>query len=381
MVYALCARKRRHKHLLNAAEKGIDNARGQFTMPTPMESTKNTSRDNTLTYLLLGLMGLVLIIGALPRFYPDFAYNQFQTFVTIFMGIFIEAVPFLVLGSIVSGLIEVIVDKESLLRIIPRHVLGGAAVGALLGFIFPVCECGVVPVTRRLYQKGMPLSVGIAFLLAAPVINPIVIMATYTAFGWGPMLIGRILLTLLIAAIVGLLFALAKPADVLRPTTLEMTFSLHPHDDVGHEHEHEHETAVAHSRFWRAMVIAGDEFLDMARYLIVGSMLAAAMQTLVPRATLLTLGQGPTLSVVVLMIMAFVLSICSTVDSFVALSFVNTFTPGAILAFLVFGPMVDIKSALMFLGVFRRRAVVYLILLPLLLTLTLIVFINLYIGW
>ena len=110
-------------------------------------------------------------------------------------------------------------------------------------------------------------------------------------------------------------------------------------------------------------------------------MLAAAMQTLVPQSALLALGAGPVTSVLAMMILAFVLSVCSTVDAFLALAFVNTFTPASILAFLVFGPMVDIKSSLMFLGVFRRRAVLYLILLPLMLTMLITIYLNLNVRW
>ena len=130
-----------------------------------------------------------------------------------------------------------------------------------------------------------------------------------------------------------------------------------------------------------AWVISGDDFMDMGRYLVIGSFLAAAMQTLVPQSALLALGSGPVISVLVMMLLAFVLSVCSTVDAILALSIANTFTTGSILAFLVFGPMVDIKSSLMFLGVFRRRTVLYLILLPFLLSLLMGVFINLNIGW
>jgi uncharacterized protein len=300
---------------------------------------------------------------------------RFQTFVTIFLGIFIEAVPFLTAGSIVSGLIEVFVDKRIIERIIPRHPVAGALTGSLLGFVFPVCECGVVPVTRRLYQKGMSLSVGIAFLLAAPVINPIVLAGTYAAFGWGPMVAWRFALTIVIAFIIGLVFYVAQPEEVLLPESsdaIRRSFRLAPPLAPG---------AETSSRLWRALGIAGDDFMDMARYLIVGSMLAAGMQTLVPQSTLLAIGSDAFLSVVAMMALAFVLSICSTVDSFVALSFVATFSPAAILSFLVFGPMVDIKSALMFLSVFRRRTVLYLILLPLILTLVVTVYMNLNMPW
>ncbi|MCB0257957.1 MAG: permease, partial [Anaerolineae bacterium] len=142
-----------------------------------------------------------------------------------------------------------------------------------------------------------------------------------------------------------------------------------------------HPPAPSGSRFWEAMGLAGDDFVDMARYLIVGSMLAAAMQTLVPQPVLLALGDGAVTSIMAMMVLAFVLSVCSTVDAFLALAFVNSFPPAAILAFLVFGPMVDIKSALMFLGVFNRRTVLYLILLPLMATLALAVYLNLNVRW
>lgn len=317
--------------------------------------------------LLGGVLLLGVLITLLARGSGSLS-SQFQTFVTIFMGIFVEAVPFLLAGSVVSGLIDVFVNQEALARVIPRQPILAALVGSLLGFTFPVCECGVVPVTRRLYQKGLPLPVGIAFLLAAPVINPVVLLSTYAAFGWGPVLIGRFVFTLLIAFGVGLLFTLARFDEVLRPGAVLPLEEAH----------HEAGRGSVRERVWLALTIGGDDFFDMARYLIVGSMLAATMQTLVPQNTLLALGSGPLVSVLLLMVLAFVLSVCSTVDAFLALSFVSSFTPGSIIGFLVFGPMVDVKSSLMFLGVFRRRAVAYLILLPLVLSLAAAVLVNVY---
>ena len=145
----------------------------------------------TFGRILGAIVVLLLLIGLFPDLIPSGLNEKFQTFVTIFLGIFIEAVPFLLAGSLVSGLIEVFVDKGALARYVPRRAVPAAFVGSLLGFAFPVCECGVVPVTRRLYQKGLPVSVGIAFLLSAPVINPVVLVSTYVAFGWGPVLIAR----------------------------------------------------------------------------------------------------------------------------------------------------------------------------------------------
>ena len=325
----------------------------------------------TLGRLLVGLLLLLILLGTLPGATLDFLGERFRIFVTIFLGIFIEAVPFLLAGSIVSGMLEVFVDQELLTRFIPRRPIPAAFVGSLLGFAFPVCECGVVPVTRRLYQKGLPTSVGIAFLLSAPVINPVVLASTYVAFGWGPVLIGRFAFSILIAFAAGLLFHFAPREEIILPSG-ELA-----HDD----HVQPMAPAAGRQRLWQSLVVAGDDFMDMVRYLIIGSILAASMQTFVPQQTLLAFGSGPVTSVVAMMALGFVLSICSTVDAFLALSFVNTFTTGSILSFLVFGPMVDIKSALMFLGIFRRRVVVYLILLPLAMTLLVTVFINLNVGW
>src|SRR5258706_840290 len=129
-----------------------------------------------------------------------------STFSTRFLGIFIEAVSFLLLGSLISGLIAVFLSDDGLRRIIPRNPILATLVGSMLGFIFPVCECGVVPVTRRLYRKGLPVSVGVTFLLAAPVMNPIVLASTYAAFGWGPILIGRYVISWVMAGTGGFLF-------------------------------------------------------------------------------------------------------------------------------------------------------------------------------
>jgi uncharacterized protein len=322
--------------------------------------------------LLFLTLGVMIIEGIPPTALLAFG-ERFQTFVTIFLGIFTEAVPFLLAGSLVSGFIEVFVNPQTLSRLIPRQPVLAALSGALLGIFFPVCDCGVIPITRRLQQKGLPASAGIAFLLAAPVVNPIVIASTYSAFGWGPVLLGRLGFTLLVAFGVGLLFHFAKPEEVLLPEPVNESADLRvPLEDPP--------TGLT-QRIAETLSTAGDDFLDMVRYLIVGSMLAAAMQTLIPQSALLAIGKGPLTSVFALMALAFVLSVCSTVDAFLALTFVNTFTSGAILGFLVFGPMVDIKTSLMFLRVFRRRTVVYLILLPLLMTMLIAVFVNLNVRW
>ena len=331
-------------------------------------------RSSSLKVFGLALVG-ALILGATSyqalSSGVDFAL-VLSVFATRMLGIFVEAVPFLLLGSITSGLIETFVKSDDILRWIPRNKLGAALGGTLLGLVFPVCECGVVPVTRRLFSKGLPLSMGVAFLLAAPFMNPIVFASTWLAFGPGPVFYGRIIITVLVAVIVGLVIGgFAKSKDVLKDEPLS-----------GHDHKHDHhEGAGFRDKLLHALQIAGDEFFEMGRFLILGSALAALMQTIVPQESLLALGTGSVLSVLFMQILAFILSVCSTVDSFLALAFVNTFTTGAIVSFLSFGPMVDIKSTLMFTGVFRRKIVLYLVLLPFVMNLLAGVVINVVLGY
>src|SRR5579859_5423742 len=145
------------------------------------------------------------------------------TFSTRFLGIFIEAVSFLLLGALISGLIGAFVRNDDMARLVPRNLIAATLVGSMLGFIFPVCECGVVPVTRKLFQKGLPVSVGITFLLAAPVMNPIVLASTYAAFGFGPVLIGRYVISWVMAVGIGLLFTLQpRTQRVINPTAFAM---------------------------------------------------------------------------------------------------------------------------------------------------------------
>jgi uncharacterized protein len=328
--------------------------------------------------LFAGLRGLGAAEGPLAS-----TAGRVGTFTTVFLGIFIEAAPFLLLGTLASGLVEVYINKDQVARLIPRDPIRGAMVGSMLGFLFPVCECGVVPLTRRLFRKGLPMSAGVALLLAGPAFNPIVIASTAAAFGVGQILFLRLGLTVLIAVTVGLVFAAQRNShQLLRPESMPpISGGSQGQGVLPAVSTAPAQRPAARPRLAQAMAIAADEFFEMGRFLIMGALLAALMQTIVPQAALLALGTGPVVSVITLIGLAIILSICSTVDSFIALSFAGTFSTGAILSFLVYGPMVDIKSTLMFLTVFRRRTVAYLVTLPLLLMLVIAVFINLNTSW
>lgn len=309
-------------------------------------------------FLVIALVLSLILSSQLPlQVVLPWLWERLGVFSAIFLGIFIEALPFLLLGTLGSGFVEVFLRQDQFQTLFPRSRRLGALTGSLMGLIFPVCECGVVPFTRRLFSKGLPVSSGIAFLLASPVVNPIVIASTAAAFGWGQMLGLRIGTSLVIAFTVGLIFSVVRsPVEILKARSL-------PGAHLHLQNLESQPQPTLRARLNEMIVIAGNEFFEMGRYLILGAALAAALQALVPQKILLTLGQGPVVSILVLMALAVVLSICSTVDAFVALGFVGTFSPGAILAFLVFGPMVDIKSTLMYLSVFQKRAVFYIILL------------------
>ena len=334
-----------------------------------------------LRRIVIALVGVAIaaIVLVMSLTNAQDAATILSNFATRFLGIFIEAAPFLLIGTLVSGLIDSFVTTDDIARWIPRNPVLATFAGTFMGFAFPVCECGVVPVVRRLFMKGLPMSVGVTFLLAAPVINPVVLAGTYAAFGFGMVLIGRFVLTIVVAAIVGLVFAFsARPQDVLQPTSLAPVMGGSGVAALPLSVKAPRKTLMIGLR--DALVSAGNEFFDMGRYLIIGTFLAATLQTLISQDVLLALGRGPVVSVITMQVLAFVLSVCSTVDAFLALAFAGTFTTGSILAFLTFGPMVDIKSTLMFIGVFKPRIVAYLIVLPFLLSLLFGVWINLNLG-
>ncbi|MGQ0601164.1 MAG: permease, partial [Anaerolineales bacterium] len=199
--------------------------------------------------------------------------DSFTTFTTIFLGIFIEAAPFLMLGTLISGLVEVFFNRGDFSRFVPRNPFLAALAGAGMGLVFPVCECGVVPLARRLVRKGLPLSAAVSFLLAAPVVNFIVIASTLAAFGPGPVLYGRIGFSVLIAAATGMVFGFQRrPKQLLLPQSLPVIAGASglaeiPLTPVNH-------TPLA-ERLRRMLTIGVDEFFEMGRYLVVGGLLAA----------------------------------------------------------------------------------------------------------
>lgn len=290
----------------------------------------------------------------------------------VFFGILIEAVPFVLIGVLASNGLRVYVPDEALLRWLPSNRLLGPFAGSALGFVFPVCECGNIPVARTMFLKKVPPHVVISFLLAAPVFNPIVIFATLAAFRDQPeILFLRLGFSLGIAITIGLLFSFSKsPQDYLN-TKLAQLCETRP--DSQPTNAQQGKT----NRFVQASI---HEFFEMCGVLVLGAFIASFSQIVVPREVVTGIGDGPVSSVAAMMMLAMIVSICSNVDSFFALSYTNTFTQPSILAFLVFGPMIDIKALIMLKTVFKVRTILWIALMSASLTFLITVFMNLNIS-
>jgi len=283
--------------------------------------------------------------------FPIIEHPALRTFKTMFISITLEAFPFILVGVLVSSVIQVFVPESFIQRVIPRNPILGIATASLLGIVFPVCECGMVPVVRRLIQKGFPLYAAVSFLLSGPIINPVVYSATYMAFRSNPsMTYARMVLAIMVTVIVGLIIYRLVRSNPMKP-------SAHAH----HDHHHHHSSKGSPGgKLIETFDHAVGEFFDMGKYLIFGAFLTAIVQTFVPRSIMLDIAQNDWAANAFMMGFAYILSICSTSDAFVASSFAATFSAGPLLAFLVFGPMLDVKSTLMLLSTFKTRFVVLL---------------------
>ena len=296
---------------------------------------------------LFGVAGLAAGLVALLLAGRVGAPAAVQTFVLIFTSIVIEALPFVLLGALVSALIEVYVPDRAFVRLARLPVALQLPAAAIGGLAFPVCECGSVPVARRLIARGMHPSAGIAFMVAAPVLNPVVLASTYVAYSgrglaW-QMVGGRAALGLLLALVVGWALGNERASDLLRSSS--PVTAAHGAVRGRKEEVVEH---LAH------------DFFFMGRFVIAGAALAAALQTVIPQSLVSGVARTPIVGALALMAIAFVLSLCSEADAFVAVSF-TPFPLGAQLAFLVFGPVVDAKLAFLYGATFRRRFVLRLV--------------------
>ena len=286
---------------------------------------KRWRRVAVVAGVLVGLAALRLVSAQTGQWsLPD----RLQDWITLSLSVMIEALPFVMLGICIAIIVQVWLPAERLLTYLPQQPLLRRACLSLLGIALPVCECGNVPLARGLLAKGLTPSESLVFLLAAPILNPVTIITTQQAFA-GDMTIlwARVLGGFAIANLVGWVYA-RRPAEELLTNTFVASCQA----------DH-----VQQSKRVASLAIFRREVQAMLPALVVGAGLAGLVQVLVSREVLVSLGSQPVWSVIAMVALAFIVSICSNVDAFFALAFRQTFMTGALVSFLTFGPMIDIK--------------------------------------
>lgn len=299
--------------------------------------------------------GFLIVAIVLPTLGPRFGLADPVGDLSIsFVAIVLEALPFLLLGTLIGGVIEAFVPHEVVRRSLGKGGTRSIFVAATLGFLFPVCECAIVPVTKRLMNKGVPLAPAVAFLLAIPIVNPVVAASTAVAyrFDW-TFVIARLVCGYLVAVGTALLvkFLWGRGRTVVVNAEHVCATCCADH--------HEHAEAVG---LWAKSVIAlrhgCDDFFGIAHYLIIGAFIAAAARTFIGMDAFARFGEFPLLAILIMMLWAVALNLCSEADAFIAAAFRGALPPSAQLAFMTLGPMLDVKLALMYSTVFKKRAIV-----------------------
>ncbi|HEM3716635.1 TPA: permease [Streptococcus suis] len=264
----------------------------------------------------------------------------------IFLSIIIEALPFVLIGSLISGFIEVFITPEKVLSILPKNKILAILFGTFIGFIFPSCECGIVPIVHRLLEKKVPNYTATPFLVTAPIINPIVLFATYTAFGNSVLFaLYRALGAILVSVIVGIILGFYVKEPILKECQIS-------------QHHHDYSQKTNWQKVGFGLIHAIDEFFDTGRYLVFGCLFASLVQVYIPTAVLTTIGHNPLSAIILMMLLAFLLSLCSEADAFIGASLLSSFGFAPVMAFLVIGPMVDVKNLLMMKHYFTGKFII-----------------------
>lgn len=302
-----------------------------------------------------------------------------ENYLINFISIVLEALPFVFIGTLISSSIEIFIPQHWIEKRLGHNKPQYYIVAGLIGLFIPICECAIVPVMRRLIQKGIPPGIAITFMLATPIVNPVVLLSTFYAFsGDFHFVIGRGVLGFIGAIMIGMILSyLGSQETILKEDVISHGHCGCSEHHCGENHFDENEASIsvvqidmqvkksyvrsfAHSLEHVLNHLSG-EFLEVGKYVIFGAMIASAMQTFISRGTIVSFSGNPVLATAVMMALAFVLSLCSEADAFIASTFRGTFTNGSIMAFLIMGPMIDVKNTLMLLSYFRKGFVIRLI--------------------
>ncbi|MCI2780261.1 permease [Clostridium perfringens] len=276
-------------------------------------------------------------------------------FSIVFSSIVIEALPFILIGAVLASFMQVYISNNIFNKIISKNKLLGSIQAGIIGVFLPVCECATVPITKGLLNKKVPLNVAITYMLAAPIVNPLVILSTYYAFdGNIKVVLLRVGVGFLIAVIAGLLMLCLSGENNIFIDNGEGELQgkclcgCSEIDDNS-------------SKPIRLLKHTSLEFYEIGKYFIVGATLASIFQTFVPRDIIFYFENSAVLSIIILMAFSFLISLCSEADAFVASTFMNRFSLGSITGFLIIGPMIDLKNTIMLFSIFKKSFVIKLL--------------------
>lgn len=275
-------------------------------------------------------------------------------FVVVFSSIMLEALPFILIGAVLSSAMQVFFSESLIHKLIPKNKFLASIGAGLLGLVFPICECATVPITKGLLKKRVPINVGITYMLAAPIVNPLVIMSTYYAFNGDIKMVGlRVVVGFVIAVMAGLIMlGLCNENDVLKADYIDNRTGCPCGCEV---------ISTTDSKIVQVLKHSSIEFYEIGKYFIIGSLLAATFQITMPKDALDSISKSPVIGILILMLFSFLISLCSEADAFVASTFVNRFSTGAITGFLLIGPMIDLKNTIMLFSAFKKSFVIKLL--------------------
>lgn len=333
-----------------------------------MEENKKSLFFIPLLALILPLLiMLIMNINILKsNFNFIFQNNILQSFTTIFLSIILEAFPFIILGVFVSSIIQIFISEETIAKLIPKNKFIGLMAAASVGLIFPVCDCAIVPIARRLLKKGIPLYIAVTFMLSVPILNPVVLSSTYYAFLSNPyMALLRGVIGWTSSIIIGFIISKMEYKHN-KPTRLkEILFTARTYhydgvtcNNITHSHNHcccHNDKRSFISAISDILEHVSSELNEVGKFIIVGAFLSSLMQTVIPRKYILSIGNHKILSILVMIFLAYLMCVCSETDAFIARTFVGQFTSGSIIAFLICGPMIDIKNTLMLSEAFNYK--------------------------
>jgi uncharacterized membrane protein YraQ (UPF0718 family) len=299
--------------------------------------------------------------------------EQIKNFIITFTSILYEAMPFIVLGALIAGILEEMVPQQLVAKFIPRSRFLAIAIGGLLGILFPMCECGIIPVMRRLLRKGVPLSCCVCYMLAGPIINVVVMLSTFFAFDGKELEtnvageptyqfggLGMMTMRMFLGYLVAIGTSLVVEWQYRKRGNSLLAASAIPDLKAAQSGDDESVAAKSGSFLQRIGGIAETalhDFVDITVYLVLGALLAALARALVRHELVEEWSRTqPLLAIVLMMGLAIVLCLCSEADAFVAASF-TSLRPASKLAFLVLGPMLDFKLYMMYTRVFRPRLI------------------------